>query len=59
MEKTFIVEPTGEEAAKLQADIQQALVEIEQRRERMQRDQEAIEQSRARTRAMLARLQAE
>ncbi len=59
MEKTFTIEPTGEEAAKMQADIQQALVEIEQRRERMQRDQMDIEQSRARTRAMLARLQAE
>ena len=42
----------------MQADIQQALAEIELCRERMQRDQNDIEQSRARTRAMLARLQA-
>ena len=59
MEKMMAMEPTGEEAAKMQADIQQALDEIERRRERMERDQTDIEQSRARTRAMLSRLQAE
>jgi len=56
MEKTISIEPTAEEAAKIQTAIQQCFAEIEHLRERMRQDQADIEKSRARTRTMLAQL---
>jgi molecular chaperone GrpE (heat shock protein) len=56
MDKPLTVEPTAEETAKMQAEIAQWLAEIAQLREHMKRDQAIIDASRARTRAMLAKL---
>lgn len=59
MDKTFPIEPTSDEAASMYAEIEACLKEIEQLRTRMHQEQSEIEKSRMRTRAMLARLQAE
>ena len=59
MDNTLTAEPTAEEAAQMQKVIQHYLAEIEQIRERMQRDQAQIEASGARTDAMLTRIQAQ
>jgi hypothetical protein len=56
MDETAFQEPTAEESKQLQDAIRQSLMQIQQLRERMKMDQEDIEQSRARTEAMLARL---
>jgi hypothetical protein len=56
MDETVSQEPTAEESKQLQDAIRQSLLQIQQLRERMKIDQEDIEQSRARTEAMLARL---
>lgn len=61
MGNTFTNEPTQEEpeeASKIQHTIQQYLMEVEQLRERMKRDQIEIEASRARTDIMLTRIEA-
>lgn len=57
MENTFATEPTAEEAAQMQKVIQANLLDIEQLRERMQRDKAQIEVSGARTDAMLTQIQ--
>lgn len=57
MEKRATIDPTAEEIARMQAEIEQSLAEIRRLRESMQIDQRQIEQSRARTEAMLAGLQ--
>ena len=44
--------------AELKAAINQLLIEVERNREKMQRDQEDIDRLKARTRAMLAQLEA-
>ncbi len=49
---------SNENEAEIKAAIQQFLVEIERNREKMQRDQEDIDRLKARTRAMLAQLEA-
>lgn len=56
MNETVLQEPTIEENKQLQEAIRQSLTQIQELRERMKSDQEDIEQSRARTEAMLARL---
>ena len=56
MDDTVFQEPNAEESKQLQAAIRQSLMQIQQLRERMKVDQDDIEQSRARTEAMLARL---
>jgi hypothetical protein len=59
MEDILTGEPTAEEAAQMQTAIRQHFAEIEQLRERMQRDQAQIEASGARTDAMLTQIQAQ
>ena len=59
MDNTLIAEPTAEEAVQIQQAILQQLAEVERLRGRMQRDQVEIEASRARTDAMLTRIQAQ
>jgi hypothetical protein len=58
MDNPLTIEPNAEEVANLQAAIQDCLVQIENLRERMKRDQVDIERSRMRTRAILAQLKA-
>ena len=57
MDNILKAEPTSEEAVQIQQTIQQQLLEIEQLREQMQRDQAQIEASGARTDAMLTQIQ--
>jgi hypothetical protein len=59
MDESRSLEPSSDESAtKLQADIEQCIVAIQQLREQMQLDQAEIGASRERTRAMLSRLRA-
>ena len=53
MDQTVTLEMPSDEASELQAGIAQCLAEIEQIHEQMRRDQVDIEQSQARTRALL------
>jgi peptidoglycan hydrolase CwlO-like protein len=46
------------EEADVKAAIEKMLAEVEQNREKMQRDQEEIDRLKARTRSMLAQLEA-
>lgn len=55
-EETVGIDATATEAADLRTSIREVVLEIEQLRKHMQRDQAEIEQSRARTRMMLAQL---
>ena len=59
MDNTFTTESTVEESAEIQQTIYQYLAEVKELRRRMQRDQSEIEASRARTDAMLTRIQAQ
>jgi hypothetical protein len=59
MHKKLLAEPSAEEAARMRTEIAECLTEIKKLRDRMRGDQVEIEKSRARTRAMLAHLQAE
>lgn len=59
MDSTATTEPTVEEAAQIRQMIHQYLADVEQLRQHMQRDQSEIEASRARTDAMLRRIQAQ
>jgi molecular chaperone GrpE (heat shock protein) len=53
MAESLSIEPTADEAAELQASINQILAEIDQLQTKMRRDQAEIERSRIRTQAML------
>ena len=56
MSKNITLEPTADEAAEIQEAIQRLLAEIEHANEQMTKDQQEIDQMRAETRAILARL---
>jgi len=58
MSKTLPTDVTTDEAAEFKAAIEQIFVEIERNREQMQRDQQDIDRSKARTRGMLTQLEA-
>ena len=59
MSKSLTADATDKKSeAELKAAIQQLLIEVERNRETMQRDQEDIDRLKARTRAMLAQLEA-
>jgi len=59
MSKSLTADTTDKKSeAELKAAIQQLLIEVERNRETMQRDQEDIDRLKARTRAMLAQLEA-
>ena len=57
MSRTLMPELTAEES-EMKAAIEKLFVEIEREHEQMKLDQEEIERSKARTRAMLAKLKA-
>jgi hypothetical protein len=57
MSKSLTADMPSEEA-EVKAAIEKMLVEVEQNRENMQRDQEEIDRLKARTRSMLAQLEA-
>ena len=57
MSETLTSEMTADDA-KLKAAIEKIFAELDHEREQMKRDQEEIERSRVRTRAMLAQLKA-
>jgi hypothetical protein len=57
MSKSLTADMPSEEA-EVKAAIEKMLVEVEQNRETMQRDQEEIDRLKARTRSMLAQLEA-
>ena len=57
MSRTLMPELTAEES-EMRAAIEKLFVEIEREHEQMKLDQEEIERSKARTRAMLAKLKA-
>lgn len=57
MSKSLTADMPSEEAD-VKAAIGKMLVEVEQNRENMQRDQEEIDRLKARTRSMLAQLEA-
>ncbi len=56
MEDALTIKPSTEEAAQFQLAIAQCLMEVDQLREQMSRDQMEIDRSRTRTRALLAEL---
>ena len=56
MNKNITLEPTADEAAEIQEAIQRLLAEIKHANEQMTKDQQEIDQMRAETRAILARL---
>ena len=56
MEKTLTLEPSEHEAAQMQAGISRCIAEIDELREEMRRDEEAIERSSERTDAILAEI---
>ena len=58
MDDTLFQEPPAEERKQLQGAIRESLTQIQQLRERMKIDEDEIEQSRARTEAILALLKA-
>jgi uncharacterized small protein (DUF1192 family) len=58
MSKTPLTEPTPEEAAALEAEIERMFAEMEQADERIQRLQDETDRLRAETRALLAALEA-
>jgi len=59
MSKSLTADATDKKSeAELKAAIQQLLIEVERNRKKMQRDQEDIDRLKARTRAMLAQLEA-
>ncbi|MBA3715305.1 MAG: hypothetical protein H0W76_23075 [Pyrinomonadaceae bacterium] len=57
MSKTLTTDVATDEAAEIKTAIEQIFVEIERNREQMQRDQQDIDRSKARTRAMLTQLE--
>ena len=57
MSRTLMPELTAEES-EMKAAIEKLFVEMEREHEQMKLDQEEIERSKARTRAMLAKLKA-
>ncbi len=57
MSKSLTTDMPSEEA-EVKAAIEKMLVEVEHNRENMQRDQEEIDRLKARTRSMLAQLEA-
>jgi hypothetical protein len=57
MSKSLTADMPSEEA-EVKAAIEKMLVEVEQNRESMQRDQEEIDRLKARTRSMLTQLEA-
>ncbi len=57
MQKVLKLEIPAEEVAQVQAEIEHLLTEMRASNERMKKDQEEIERSKARTRAMLAELE--
>ena len=59
MSKTLTLNPPADDAADLGAAIGRCISEMDQSLERMRRDQAEIEESEARTRAILAEVQAE
>ena len=59
MSKSLTADTTDKKSeAEMKAAIKQLLVEVERNRKKMQRDQEDIDRLKARTRAMLAQLEA-
>jgi hypothetical protein len=58
MDETARFEISPDEAARIQAAIQACILEMQRANERMKKDQEEIERLRAKTRAMLAELEA-
>ena len=57
MDKTGAMEPTGREAAELQAEIKRLFAEMEQADLRIKRHQDATDKLKAETRALLATLE--
>ena len=58
MSKTITFEPTGDEAVKIEAVLDDLIAEMERAREQMANDQKEINKLKAHTRAILARLKA-
>ena len=58
MEKTIKIEVPADEAAQIQTAIQECIAEMQRANERMKKDQAEIERLNAKTRAMLAELEA-
>lgn len=56
MQKTLTMEPGDHEAAEVQAAITRCIAEIDELRDEMSRDRAAIEDSQARTDAVLAEI---
>ena len=58
MEKTIKFEVPVDEAVQVQAAMQECIAEMQRANERMKKDQAEIERLKAKTRAMLAELEA-
>ena len=58
MEKTIKIEVPADEVVQIQTAIQECIAEMQRANERMKKDQAEIERLKAKTRAMLAELEA-
>ena len=58
MSKTLETDSVSDESAEIKTAIEQIFVEVERHREQMKRDQQEIDRLKARTRALLAQMEA-